>query len=158
MGSQENKTASFADVVWAKVAHAPVAPTSSEFLKEKTQACDGDAIEPELVAAATNQGSHAEIHPTRATPGKQLPEGLVRNCIGFLLRTRTLEVQLDVNKVTRDMTHLKKFVVIAYFVGGRQSLGTLCEWINALRREIGEEVSMGRDLGRGFFHITTKSE
>lgn len=56
------------------------------------------------------------------------------------------------------MTHLKKFVVIAYFVGGRQSLGVLCEWINALRREIGEDISMGRDLGRGFFHISTKSE
>lgn len=111
--------ASFADVVRAKVAHAPVAPTSSECQKEENSTRDGDTIKPELVAAATNQGCHAEIHPTRATPGEQLPEGLVRNCIGFFLRTRTLEVQIDAHKITRDMTHLKKFVVIAYFVGGR---------------------------------------
>lgn len=70
--------ASFAVVVRAKVAHAPVAPTESEVSREKNQAREADAVEPELVAAATNQGGFAEFHPTRASPREQLPEGLVR--------------------------------------------------------------------------------
>lgn len=149
---------SFADVVRAKVAPAPVASTESEVITETNLARDAHVVEPEIVAAATNQGAHAEFHPTKATPSKQLSKGLIQNCVDFLLQTRTLEVQLNANKITKDMSHFKKFVVIAHFVGRREAPGALHEWISALRREVGEDIATGRDLGRGFFHITIKSK
>lgn len=77
--------ASFTNVVRARVAHAPVAPTESDARKERDLAREANAVELELVAVATNQGTYAEFHPTKASPSEQLPEGLVRNCVGFLL-------------------------------------------------------------------------
>ena len=66
--------ASFASVVRQGIAHAPVASTTSEIGKRVDQALRPEnRVEPELVAVVTNLGQYAKIHPTKASPGEQLP-------------------------------------------------------------------------------------
>lgn len=76
-------------------------------------------IEPELVAAITNMGKHARIHPTITTPREELPTGFVWSCVGFLLNTNVLEVQVNQDIVKRDTEYLQQHAIVAYFVGGR---------------------------------------
>jgi hypothetical protein len=42
---------------------------------------------------------------------------------------------VDEEKVKKEMAQLEKVVVIAYFVGGQQSVKTLLEWLGDLRKE-----------------------
>lgn len=78
--------ASFASVVRQGVA---VASTASEKGKKAKQAHRPEnRVEPELVAAVTNLGQFAKIHPTQASPGETLPPGLFRSKTGFLLNSQ----------------------------------------------------------------------
>jgi hypothetical protein len=114
--------ASYASAVRQGIAHAPVAPTTSEEGRKQSQAQRTEnGVEPELVAAVTNLGQYAKIHPTKATPGEQLPLGLVRSSTGFLLNSQVREVEIDMEVVKKHMDYFRKYVVIAYFVGGKQN-------------------------------------
>jgi hypothetical protein len=115
-------------------------------------------VEPELVAAITNLGQYAKIHPTKATPGEQLPPGLFRSKTGFLLNSQVWEVEIDVELVKKNMEYFRKYVVIAYFVGGKQNSTILREWLAMLANQVREPLALGRDLGRGFFQVIAKSE
>jgi hypothetical protein len=61
-------------------------------------------------------------------------------------------------KLKKEMEQLEKVVVIAYFVGGKQSTRILGDWLRDLGREVEEDLILGRDLGQGFFQITYKGE
>ena len=151
--------ASFASVVRQGIAHAPIASTISEKGKRLEQSHRAEnRVEPELVAAVTNLGQYAQIHPTKATPGEQLPSGLFRSKAGFLLKSEVRDVEIDAEVVRKQMEYYRKYVVIAYFVGGKQSSVILREWIVMLASQVGEPLVLGRDLGRGFFQVITKSE
>jgi hypothetical protein len=149
--------ASYADALRAQVAHAPVEPSRSEKVNMSAQEGKNDVVEPELVAAVTNMGKHAEFHPTVATEGEQLPEGYTRSGSGFLVCTTPCEVQVNQTTVRRDMEHLQKHSIMAYFVGGMQRSQAVAQWVASLQAEVGAWVGIGRDLGRGFFQIYTKS-
>jgi hypothetical protein len=79
-------------------------------------------VEPELVAAATHLGKHVSLHPTKATPGEQLPDDLYRCSSGFLINKKAKVVILNEDKVKKEMEFYQTRVIIAYFVGGRQSV------------------------------------
>ena len=147
---------SYADALKEKMAHAPVAPTSSSAERERVEAQEGEAIEPEFVAAVTNMGRNAEFHPTIATPGEQLPEGYSRSCAGFLLCNTLSEVKVDQEVVRKESERLQKHAIVAYFVGGRQTNAVLTQWVAALQTQTSDWVGLGRDLGKGFFQILTK--
>ena len=150
---------SFASVVRQGLVHAPVASTVSEKGKREAQTHRlENRVEPELVAAVTNLGQYAQIHPTKATVGEQLPPGLFRSKAGFLLNSQVREVEIDVELVRKIMEYFRKYVVIAYFVGGKQSGAILREWLALLATQVGEPLVLGRDLGRGFFQVIAKSE
>ena len=63
-------TPSYASTVKANLVHAPVKLTKDEgrLLAEKLRR--HERVEPELVAAATHLGQHAELHPMKATVGE----------------------------------------------------------------------------------------
>jgi hypothetical protein len=155
--ADHNGMASYAEALQAKVAHAPVEPSRSEKEEIASRVAKNDMVEPELVAAVTNMGRHATFHPTMAVPGEQLPEGFVRSGFGFLVCTTPQEVQVNQSIVKRDIEHLQKHAVLAYFVGGRHRSMTMSQWVFALQAEVGAWVGIGRDLGKGFFQIYTKS-
>jgi hypothetical protein len=115
-------------------------------------------VEPALVAVVTNLGEFTEIHLTKASPGEQLPPGLICSKAGFLLNSQVREVVIDAELVKKNMEYFRKYVVIAYFVGRKQSGSTLREWLVSLAGQVGEPLSLGRDLERGFFQIIAKSE
>ena len=151
--------ASFASVVRQGIAHAPVASTTSDRDRKVEQAHRVEnRVEPELVAAVTNLGQYAKIHPTKASPGEMLPPGLFRSKTGFLLNSQVREVEIDIELVKKNMEYFRKYVVIAYFVGGKQNSVILRDWVATLTNQVGEPLSLGRDLGRGFFQVITKSE
>jgi hypothetical protein len=146
--------ASYASAVRQGIAYALVAPTASEENKKLNQAYRvEDRLELELVAAVTNLGQFAEIHPTKASPGEQLPPGLIHSKTGFLLNSQVREVEIDVELVKKNMEYFRKYVVIAYFVGRKQSGLILREWLAALASQIGESLSLGRDLDREFSRL-----
>lgn len=78
-----------------------------------------EKVEPELVAATTHLGQFTKIHPTIATPGECLPEGVERNSSGFLVIKAAHKVTLNKEKIQKEMDFFLKRVTIAYFVGGR---------------------------------------
>jgi hypothetical protein len=119
----------YASTVRQGIAHAPVATTRSEKDKKVDQA---HRVEMELVAAVTNLGQYAKIHPSKAMPGEQLPPGLIRSKTGFLLNAEVRVVEIDTELVKRNMEYFRKYFVIAYFVGGKQSGPILREWLSAL--------------------------
>jgi hypothetical protein len=65
------------------------------------------------------------LHPTRAMPGEELPEGYSRSYAGFLLRNQNREVEVDQDVVRQEMDYLVQFVVIASFIGGKPLEHTL---------------------------------
>lgn len=88
-----------------------------------------------------------------ATPGELLPEGYARSCAGFLLRNAIVEVKVDQTAVKKEMEHLQRHAILAYFVGGRQPTSVLNQWISALQVQVEDWVGLGRDLGKGFFKV-----
>jgi hypothetical protein len=152
------KPISYAGAVKAQLAHAPVASTVSETERKVDNLRKRERIELELVVAVTNQGKHAAIHNTQATPGEVLPLGLERSCTGFLVSTAIVEAKIDTAKVKKEMEYLRKCVIIAYFVGGLQTAKVLESWVAALSKEVKTEVKIERLLGQGFFQLICKEE
>ena len=146
---------SYAESLRAKLEHAHVESTPLARDTHKT-ADQKDAVEPDLVAAMTNMGKHAKIHPIVATLGECLPPGYARSSTGFLICTTALEVKVDQDNVRKEIERLQRHAVIAYFVGGRQSSVILNQWTVAMQAEIGEWVGIRRDLGQGFFQVLTR--
>ena len=56
------------------------------------------------------------------------------------------------------MDHFRHKVIIAYFVGGRQSARATADWAHALSQETKEVCKIGRELGYGFFQVVTNGE
>jgi hypothetical protein len=151
----EGASGSYADVLRAKLVHAPAVPPKVAEA-EREQARREEAIEPELVAAVTNLGKFDKIPPTRAIPGEELPQGFERSCTGFLLSNKLLEVKVNQATVKRDSEHLQKHAIVAYFVGGQQSPAALTQWVIVLQKQVGDWVGIGRSLGRGFFQLLSR--
>lgn len=147
---------SYVDVLKEKLEHAPItqSTTSEELMRDAEM--QGEEVEPELIAAVTNLGKNAKIHPTVASPGECLPEGFSRSCAGFLLCNTILEVKVDQEIVRNESDRLQKLAVVVYFVGGRQTHTALLQWVAALQKQTGDWIGLGRDLGRGFFQILTR--
>lgn len=151
-------SSSYAATLKSHLAHAPIKPSSKEeqALAEKLKR--HETVEPELVAATTHLGQFVQIHPTIATPREQLPNGVERSSVGFLIKTVTYRVTLDKEKVQKKMDFFQKKVIIAYFVGGRLPQQAMNDWIGVVAKEVEGECLIGRDLGHGFFQVTTKEE
>lgn len=115
-----------------------------------------EEIENDLVEAITLQNSNATIHPTQAQDGETLPEGYSRSYGGFLLRHNPRIVPVDQRMVRREMEYLSRHVLSAFFVGGRPSQHSLPQWLEMVQRQAGGYVSVGRNLGRGFFNFEQK--
>nr|PNR54558.1 hypothetical protein PHYPA_008235 [Physcomitrium patens] len=64
----------------------------------------------------TNMEKHAKFHPTIPSEGEKLPSGYVWSRTGFLLHMEVLEVYVD-HVVKKEIEHLQKHAVVAYFVG-----------------------------------------
>jgi hypothetical protein len=156
--AEKTASASYADILKEKLAHAPADPTRLEIERCREEALKEDAVEPELVAVVSNMGKFDKIHPTRAVAGEILPEGFSRSCTGFLLCNEVLKVRVNQEIVKLDIVHLQKHAVVAYFVGGQQSLVAINQWLSVLQRQVGDWIGLGRELGHGFFQILSKQE
>ena len=146
---------SYASMVKANLAHAPVKLTKEEGRSLAEKLRRHERVKPELVATATHLGQQAALHPMKATAGKQLPEGLERSSVGILINKKAIRVSFDKEKIAKEMEQLQKKVVIAYFLGG---CVVLQKWVSALSSEINEDCKIGRDLGHGFFQVVMKEE
>jgi len=129
---------SYADALREKLEHAPVTPRPTHADLIKDAAREEKAIEPELVAAIMNLGRGAAIHPTRPSPGEDLPERYFRSSSGFLLCNVLFEVKVDQQNVQRESERLQKHAVVAYFVGGHQPTASLAPWMAAIQSQIGD--------------------
>lgn len=137
--------------------HAPVELFGKKRAKIAGKSTREEAIEPELVAAVTNMDKHSILHPTLVTPGEELPEGFIRSCSGFLVDKNLQMVKVNQAIVKRDTDHLERHAITVYFVGGKQTPQVIQQWLATLQNEVGAWIGVGRDLGRGFFYIHTKS-
>ena len=163
---EDSATSSYAATLKTHLAHAPIKPSASEdqALAEKFQR--HESVEPEQGAALTHLGQFVAIHPTRASPGETLPIGpgetlpigIERSSAGFLIETGSRKVLLSKEKVQKEMDFFQKQVVIAYFVGGQISPQALRDWLGAVSKEVSGTCQVGRDLGHGFFQVTSKDE
>lgn len=159
MGEEEGSPSeSYAGVLRGRLAHAPRDPSRSEEQALAKKLKMQERVEPELVAAASHLGQFAKFHPTRASPGEELPHNLYRSSTGFLINKQGVEVKLDKEKVRKEMEFFQKHVIIAYFVGGSPPYVSVQEWIGGLRAEIKEDCKVRREIGNGFFQIITKAE
>jgi hypothetical protein len=115
----------YANALRRELEHTPVMPLKSEEMRQAEQRLREERIESELVAATTQQGRYAPIHNTKPTPGKSLPAGLIRSKAGFLLKVDPVKARVDVEKVKKEIVMLEMVAIIAYFVGGQQSIRSL---------------------------------
>ena len=104
---------SYASILKAKLAHAPVEPTGEEGCALAKKLRRHECMEPELVAAAMYLGRHAELHPMKATEGELLLKGLEQSSAGILISKNAIRVLLDKDKVAKEMEQLQKKVIIA---------------------------------------------
>jgi hypothetical protein len=91
-------------------------------------------VELKLVTAVTSMGKTAEFHPTMAVPSEKLPKGFLKSNMGFLICTKIHEVKVNHAKVKRDTKHLQKYIVLAYFIKGKQPMqlsNQLLEYVKA---------------------------
>lgn len=137
---------SYADKLRAQMEHAPVESTRSEAIREQQGVAKDDTVEPELVAAVTNMGKFSKIHPTKATQGENLPKGYTRSSTGFLLSNEVVEVRVNQKAVRHASDHLRKFSIVVYFVGGKQSASVLASWLADIQVQV------------GFFQISSRQE
>jgi len=110
---------SYVDMLIERMEHAPTTARPPDARSGSKSPSRHDTIEPELIAAVTNMGRDAKIHPTKATSGESLPEGFARSYVGFLICNTVMEVSVDQDVVKRETEQLRKHVAVAYFVGGR---------------------------------------
>jgi hypothetical protein len=106
---------SYVDTLRRGVEHTPVTPTLAEETRQVEQQAREERIEPELVAAKTNQGRFVAIHNTKATPREVLPKDLMQSKTGFLFVVEPIKAKIDEEKVKKKMGQLEKTIVIAYF-------------------------------------------
>jgi hypothetical protein len=93
------------------------------------------------------------LHPTRAMPGEELPEGYSRSYTGFLLQNQNREVEVDQDVVRQEMDYLAQFVVIASFIGGKPPEHMLQQWLSHLQTLVSGTLTLGHNMGKGFFVI-----
>jgi hypothetical protein len=75
---------------------------------------------------------------------------------GFLVDTNICEIKVNQTIIKRDLIHLQKHAIMAYFVGGKQSSQVIVQWVSTLQVEAGAWIGLGKDMGCGFFQIYTK--
>jgi hypothetical protein len=113
---------------------------------------EGASEDVNMADVIESQGTRAHgIHPTKAQPEEKLPEGFRRNYARFLLRNLNREVEVNQDAVKHEMEFLVKFATIACFVGGRPSENLLKQWLGTLGERVDGVITMGRNLGKGFF-------
>ena len=112
--------ASYTDSPKARIVHAPTSPTVEEKEGLSSKAALNETIELELVAVVASMGKHATFYPTMAMEGEQLLDGFVHSYSRFLVDTNILEVKVNQAIVKRDIVHLQKHAILAYFVEGKQ--------------------------------------
>lgn len=118
---------------------------------------NGDTTSMMASIYSDRQPSRNVPHPVKAAPGETLPEGFSRNYAGFLLRDMKREIKVDQNVVKEEMEFYSQFVVIANFIGGKPNEQALHQWLVPLQSQVKGALSLGRQLGRGFFSIKTAS-
>lgn len=79
-------------------------------------------MELKLVTVVTSMGKTAKFHPTMAVPSEKLLEGFLKSSLEFLICTKIHEVKVNHTKVKRDTKYLHKYVVLAYFIEGKQPM------------------------------------
>jgi hypothetical protein len=89
----------YAEVLRRELEHTPVKPTQSEEMRQANQHLREERIEPELVAATSQQGRYAPIYNTKETPGETLPTGVFWNKVGFWLKSDPVKAMVDIEKV-----------------------------------------------------------
>lgn len=128
---------SYADTLREKLEYALVLPRPAgvELVSEATR--QDDTIEPESFTAVTSIGRNAKIHP-RPSPGEELPSGYSRSPSSFLVCNNILEVEVNQQAIQRESKRLQRHAVVAYFVGGCQSIANLLQWPLAVKSQIGD--------------------
>jgi hypothetical protein len=91
-------------------------------------------------------------HSTRAIPREELPEGS-RSYAGVLICDHKQEILVDQDVIKPKMDYLTQFVAIACFVGGVPPMAAIPSWLLQLQWEVGGGLTMGWNLGKGFFLI-----
>jgi hypothetical protein len=56
------------------------------------------------------------------------------------------------------MEFLARFATIACFVGGRPAENQLTQWLEALNKRVDGVITLGRNLGKGFFLLKANHE
>ena len=154
----EHSTQRYALMVKAKLAHAPIQPSSAEERSMVEKLKRHERIKPELLAIAAHLGKHVEFHPIRVEDGEKLPEGLEHNSTRILINTKAIRVFLDKEKISKEMESLQRRVAIAYFVDGNIFARAMQRWISALSKKLNEECRIDRDLSHGNFHVVVWEE
>jgi hypothetical protein len=109
------------------------------------------------VFVSQGQNLHG-LHPTKAQLEEKLPEGFRRNYAGFLLRDLNREVEVNQDAVKHEMEYLVKFATIVCFVGGRPTDHQLRNWLETLCKRVDGVITLGRNLGKGFFLLKANHE
>lgn len=113
--------------------HAPITLSVSEEVRARVEAVrDEGKVEPELVAAVTNNGRFDRFHPTIAKPREVLQPGFLRSCSRFLLNNTVTKVKVNQAVVKRDIENLLKYSLVVYFMGGRLTHEAAFLWIRSL--------------------------
>lgn len=139
--------ASYADRVRGRVA------VPWTMLQDTTE-CIIQAAEIMEVVVVTASGG---LHPTKSQPGEQLPEGFSRSYAGFLIRDLQREIRVDQAVINEEVNYLSEFAAIACFVGGRPPASQLRQWTEQLQHTVQGNLSIGRNLGKGFFVMKATS-
>lgn len=124
----------------------------------------GDGVrqeDAEVALKAVHSGSDTSSgtpHPVKATPGEQLPAGYSRSYAGFLLRDEKRVIEVNQEIIKHKMEYLTEFTVIACFVEGRPPNHEMQLWLNQLQQKVGGSLTLGRNLGKGFFLIKSDDQ
>jgi hypothetical protein len=95
------------------------------------------------------------LHPTKASPGEELPPGYSRSYAGFFLCNLEREIEVDQDIITQEMDYLTQFMAIVCIIGGAPPHAQLPQWLSLLQRDFRYPLSLGRALGKGFYTIKT---
>jgi hypothetical protein len=98
-------------------------------------------------------------NPYAPRAGEVLLEGTFRNSQGLLVREcqKVPESALDLDFLQKEMTHLRKHVIIMLFVDSNPNLHT--GWLNELQSEIKPgRIVLHKEVGCGYLYIRTDCE
>jgi hypothetical protein len=68
-------------------------------------------------------------HPTKATPGEELPAGFAQSYASFLICNHQREIEIDQDIVKQEMEYLRQYVAIVCVIGGSPVMSTISGWI-----------------------------